>query len=119
MFCAGTAGQDQHRDGNRTQRSSGQDFEAHSGFGAVQSAPTREEETRGGEAGRTGHLETSDNTSHGSNDTTLSDLCHDAPWIPANSHPLTQDPEPEVINGDPLTRAEWDAFREYHSIEYK
>ena len=61
-------------------------------------------------------LDTSDTTSHGSLDTTLSDLRYDAPWIRPGSHLQgTAEADPEVIIREALTRAEWDAFSQYHA----
>ena len=55
-------------------------------------------------------LDTSDTTSHGSNDTTLSDLRYDAPWFRAGNRLHAPDPEPEVTIFEPRCSEEWEAW---------
>ena len=61
-------------------------------------------------------LDTSDCTSHGSLDETLSDLQYNTLWILPGSHlQATPEAEPEVIIDEPLSCSEWDVFYAYHS----
>ena len=124
MFCAGTAGQDEHQDARC--RDGAEDTADTESCVVSQAQEGHAEEAAASGAAEAGagqrrQLATSETTSHGSGDTTLRDLSYDAPWICTVSRSVSPEPEaePEVIRGEPLTRAEWDAFRVYHSTPFQ
>ena len=120
MFCAGTAGQDEHRDARC--RDGAKDTAHTQSCEVSQAQEGHAEEAAGSGAAEAGagqrrQLKTSDTTSVASDASTLSDLIYDAPWVRSNDP--EPEAEPEVTIGDPLTRAEWDAFRVYHSTPFQ